>query len=121
MNFAPVYILSRLFFRAKDFFHHWYVDASRLFFHRFISYLENLDRTLAFRMTLKHLFEPLYKDYTIMGRILGPIFRFGRVLVGFVAYVFVGAIFLIFYLVWLLLPVALLAAIFNPEIFSKLS
>lgn len=71
-------------------------------------------------MTLKHLFEPLYKDYTIMGRILGPIFRLGRVLVGLVIYIVAGAIFLIFYLFWLLLPLALLAAVFNPEIFSKL-
>jgi hypothetical protein len=116
MNFSLVYIFSRLFFRIKDFFHHWYVDATRYFFHGFISFLENLDRTLAFRMTLRHLFEPLYKDYTIMGRILGPIFRFGRALVGFVVYVFVGAIFLTVYLLWLLLPVAALALAVKPTL-----
>lgn len=114
MNFSLVYIFSHLFFRVKDFFHHWYVDASRYFFHGFISFLENLDRTLAFRMTLRHIFEPLYKDYTIMGRILGPIFRFGRVIIGLVVYAVVGAAFLIFYLAWLLLPVAALTFAVKP-------
>ncbi len=116
MNFSLVYIFGRLFFRTKDFFHHWYVDASKHFFHSFISSLENLDRTLAFRMTLRHIWEPLYKDYTIMGRILGPIFRFGRVLVGFVVYAAVGIAFLIFYLAWLLLPVAALTFAVKPII-----
>jgi hypothetical protein len=114
MNFSVVYILSRFLFRIKDFFHHWYVDGSRYFFHGFISFLENLDRTLAFRMTLRHLFEPLYKDYTVMGRILGPIFRFGRVLVGLVVYVFAGAVFLSIYLFWLILPAVALALAIKP-------
>ncbi len=76
--------------------------------------MENLDRTLAFRMTIRHLFEPLYKDYTVMGRILGPIFRFGRAFVGFVVYVFVGAVSLVVYLFWLILPVGLLALAIKP-------
>jgi len=116
MNFSLVYIFGRLLFRIRDFFHHWYVDATKYFFHGFISFLENLDRTLAFRMTLRHIFEPLYKDYTIMGRILGPIFRFGRVLIGLVVYAVVGAIFLIFYLAWLLLPIAALTFAVKPAI-----
>lgn len=116
MNFSLVYIFGRLFFRIRDFFHHWYVDATRYFFHGFISFLENLDRTLAFRMTLRHIFEPLYKDYSIIGRIIGPIFRFGRVFVGLVVYVVVGAVFLIFYLSWLLLPVAALTFAVKPII-----
>ncbi len=120
MNFSPAYILGRFLWRIKDFFHHWYADATRYLFNRFISYLENLDRTFAFRMTIKHFFEPLYKDYTIMGRILGPIFRLGRSLVGLVVYIFVGALFLVFYLLWLLLPAALLAAVVRPDIISTL-
>ena len=114
MNFSLVYILSRFFFRIKDFFHHWYVDGSKYFFHGFISFLENLDRTLAFRMTLRHFFEPLNKDYTIMGRILGPIFRFGRAAVGLVVYACAGAVFLCVYLLWLIVPVALLALAIKP-------
>lgn len=114
MNFSIVYIFSRLLFRIKDFFHHWYADGSRSLFHSFVSYLESMDRTLAFRETLRHMFEPLYKDYTIMGRILGPIFRFGRVFVGFVAYVAVGVVFLIIYLAWLFLPIAILTFAARP-------
>lgn len=104
MNFALVYIVNRLVYRIKDFFHHWYVHASRTLGHAFISFLERLDRTFAVRITLGHFFEPLYKDYSIVGRILGVIFRSARVLIGGIVYLFFGIIFLGVYLAWLLIP-----------------
>ncbi len=75
--------------------------------HVFISFLERLDRTLAVKVTMRHFFEPLYKDYTILGRILGVIFRSGRVVVGGMVYLFFGIIFLAICLIWLLIPPAL--------------
>ncbi|MDO8504767.1 MAG: hypothetical protein Q7S36_02845 [Candidatus Liptonbacteria bacterium] len=114
MNFAPAYILKRFFFRISDFFHHWYVDATRFIFHYFISTLERMDQSLAFRMTLKHFFEPLYKDYTVIGRIVGLVFRSIRLGLGLVSYAVFGAIFLGFYLAWLLAPVAILAFAAKP-------
>ena len=108
MQFSLIYILHRFLYRLADFFHHWYVHGSRNLFHFFISRLEGLDRTFALRVTLRHLFEPLYKDYTIVGRILGAIFRSGRILIAFVFYLIIAAIFAVVYFVWLIIPPALL-------------
>lgn len=102
---APFYLIKRFIFRIGDFFHHWYVDASRWFFHACVSSLEHFDRTLAIRVTISHLFEPLYKDYTIMGRILGFIFRSGRIVIGSIFYIFLLLIYAVLYLAWLLVPV----------------
>ena len=108
MDFALVYILHRFLYRLWDFFHHWYVHGSRNIFHYFINFLENIDRTFALRVTLRYFFQPLYKDYTIVGRILGIIFRSGRVLIAFAFYLVIAAIFAIVYFAWLILPPALL-------------
>lgn len=104
MNFAFVYLVHRAVYRVGDFFHHWYIDASRYFAHGFITFLEGLDKTFAVRITLRYFFQPLYKDYTIVGRILGVVFRTWRLLLGILVYVFFGALFLIFYAVWFLVP-----------------
>jgi len=114
MDFSLTYIFYRLFFRIKDFFHHWYADGSRVIFHRFILVLERVDGVLAFRVTLKHIFEPLYGDYTVIGRIIGFIFRFLRLVVGLLLYCILGGIFLMFYLIWLMLPLVILALAVKP-------
>ncbi|RJQ29774.1 hypothetical protein C4571_00670 [Candidatus Parcubacteria bacterium] len=108
MNSALVYLVYRFFYRLGDFFHHWYADASRVILHRYVLLLEQLDRTFALRVTLKYFFQPLYKDYTVVGRILGIIFRSGRVLIGLAVYAVLTAILIVIYLVWLLVPLAIL-------------
>ncbi len=77
-----------------------------------MSVLEKADKSLAIRLTLKYFFQPLYKDYTIIGRILGVVFRSGRILIGGVCYLFLGLIFVVVYLIWVLIPpvIILLAA-----------
>ncbi len=108
MNFALVYLANRALYRVIDFFHHWYWDGSRNFARAFIAFLENLDRTFAVRLTFKFLFQPLYKDYSPVGRVLGVIFRSGRIATGLAVYVFFALIFFLLYLAWLLLPPALI-------------
>ena len=108
MNFALVYIFERFFYRIGDFFHVWYVHASRNMAHFFISCFEWLDQTFAVKITLRHFFEPLYKDYSILGRLLGVIFRTIRVLIGFFVYLLFAALFLLIYLIWLLIPPVLI-------------
>src|SRR3990167_2139634 len=111
MNFALVYVVQRLFSRVGDFFHHWYVDGSRGFFHAFITFLERLDRTFAVRITMRYFFSPLYKDYTAPGRILGVVFRSGRIVIGLAVYAAAACVFLVLYGAWLVLPALL---IFSP-------
>src|SRR3989338_325613 len=97
MNFSLIYLVNRFFYRLFDFFHHWYADGSRVFFHHFISFLERLDKKFAVKITLRYFFRPLCGDYTIVGRILGVIFRSGRILIGAALYLFFSAIFLVVY------------------------
>jgi hypothetical protein len=104
MDYAIVYLARRFVFRCVDFFHHWYLDGSRAFVGRFVQLLKDMDQTLAFRLTLKHFFEPLWKDYTVMGRILGFIFRSLRVALAFLIYPIFGLVFIVIYGIWLLVP-----------------
>lgn len=112
-DFALLYLFSRFLFRVKDFFHHWYVHGGTRIFKSFLSMFERIDRTVALRVTLAHFFEPLYKDYSFMGRVLGVIFRSARVAVGAVIYLFLVSLFLVLSLVWFLVPPALLLAVAN--------
>jgi hypothetical protein len=108
MDFAPVYLIQRFFYRFIDFFHHWYVDGSRAIGHQFIETLANIDRTVALKITLRYFFQPLYRDYSIIGRILGIIFRSGRVVVGVLFYLLITILFAIAYLAWLAVPAVIL-------------
>ena len=108
MDFSVIYLINRFFYRLFDFFHHWYVDGSRLFGRKFIGALTELDKTFAVRVTLKHFFEPLYKDYTIIGRIMGAIFRTFRVLIGAVIYLVVAVVAVALYIAWLAIPLVVL-------------
>jgi hypothetical protein len=108
MDFALFYVIQRFFYRIFDFFHHWYADGSRLIAHEFISTLESADQSLALRITLRHFFEPLYKDYSVIGRILGVVFRTGRVIVGAALYLFIAALFAAAYLIWIAIPAIIL-------------
>ncbi len=103
-----IYLGQRLWVLVSNFFYHWYVHGSRNIGHYFISFLERVDQSLAIRITLRHFFEPLYKDYTVIGRILGVFFRSGRILIGTVVYVFLGVLALGIFLAWLILPVLLI-------------
>lgn len=87
-----------------DFLRHWYVRSLKIYSNRVLNELEKLDKILAWKITLKNLFSPLYKDYTFIGYILGFVLRLGRLIVasGFYLVFFVSAFFL--YLLWLLIP-----------------
>lgn len=108
MSFAPIYLVERGLFRIYEFFRHWYADGSRFLAHVFISSLERLDRSFAVRITLRYFFEPLYKDYTVVGRILGVVFRSIRILLGTAVYLVCTVFFVAIYALWLALPLAVL-------------
>lgn len=66
--------------------------------------LEEIDYYLAWRETARHFFEPLYKDYSILGRLLGIIFRTMRLFVGSVVYSVLFVIIICVYFTWILIP-----------------
>ncbi len=108
MDFAPVYLMQRFFYRITDFFHHWYVDGSRAIGDRFMLTLEAADEIFAVKITLRHFFEPLYKDYSVIGRMFGVVLRTGRVIVGGVAYLLISVVFAVVYIIWLAIPAIIL-------------
>ncbi len=107
MDFAPIYLIQRFFYRIADFFHHWYVDGSRAIGNQFMVTLQATDQAFAIKITLRYFFQPLYKDYSVIGRILGIIFRTGRIIIGGVVYLLIVVAFAIVYIAWLALPVAI--------------
>lgn len=108
LSFAPAYLLYRLAYRIVAFLRHWYLDGSKAFGRRLMATLESLDRTFAVVINFRHLGEPLYGDYTFIGRLLGPLFRLQRVAMGLIIYLVIGVLFLAAYLLWLMLPVGML-------------
>ncbi|MGD1003025.1 MAG: hypothetical protein ABR884_00415 [Minisyncoccia bacterium] len=108
MDFSIVYLAWRLLYRFLDFFHHWYVDGSRAFGRRFMVTLTAADQSFAVAITLRHFFEPLYKDYSIVGRVLGIVFRSARVVIGGVCYLFLAVAFAIAYAIWLAIPAVII-------------
>jgi hypothetical protein len=108
MDFSVVYLARRFFYHFVDFFHHWYVDGSRAIGRRFMATLTVADQSFAVAITLRHFFEPLYKDYSIIGRMLGIVFRSVRVLIGGVFYLILSLLFAAAYLVWLAIPAVII-------------
>lgn len=107
-DISLVYIVRRFFFCIYNFFHHWYVDGSRAIGRRFMAAMTRADQTLAVAITLRHFFEPLYKDYSVVGRIMGIIFRTFRVIIGSAIYVVLAAAFAAVYIVWLAIPAVII-------------
>jgi hypothetical protein len=107
MDFAPVYLVQRLFFRIGSFFYHWYVGGSRVIGNKYMATLATMDESFAVGITLRHFSEPLYRDYSVIGRILGVVFRTGRILIGGIVYLFITIIFGVAYLAWLAVPALL--------------
>ncbi len=108
MDFSLTYLFGRFFYRIYAFFHHWYIDGSAAFGRRLMAALAAADRSFALRVTVRHFFEPLYKDYTIVGRILGVIFRTGRLALGAVVDFAIAGCFFIAYAIWIAVPFLIL-------------
>lgn len=112
MNVSIVYIIGRFFYRIADFLRHWYVKSAYMYYDFVIHALRGMDRTLAWGITAKNLFEPLFGDYSTVGHIMGFVFRFVRLIGATVVYAVVFAIAIGAYLVWLAIPPFLLFKIF---------
>jgi hypothetical protein len=105
MNSTIVYLFQRFFYRVFEFLRHWYVKSLFIYSHNVINFLERLDKNFAFKITLRHLFQPLYKDYSIIGYVLGFIFRTGRIIGASFIYVVLIAAAILIYVIWLAVPI----------------
>ena len=105
MSFSLVYLVHRFFYRIYQFLHHWYIGGFMWFVRHTIDLLEALDRFFAFRVTLRYWFKPLYQDYTVIGYLLGFIFRTGRLMFGGILYLLILFIAVLLYVIWAATPI----------------
>jgi hypothetical protein len=113
MNSAPVYLVERFFYRIRTFLEHWYVVSFRKYSDFVLNLLSQVDYYLAWKITLRYLFQPLYKDYSVLGYILGFIFRSVRLVAAAVVYLILFLIIVGIYLFWLLVPPLIIYLIFT--------
>lgn len=66
----------------------------------------------AIQIMIKHLFEPLYQDYTYSGRAIGFFIRSGRIVVGAMVELILILVLGFVWLVWILLPFIIVFKIF---------
>lgn len=107
-----VYLFNRFLERIWEFFRHWHIKSFFFYSHIVVSFLERLDGFFAFKITLRHLFKPLYGDYSVLGYILGFIFRIGRLIAGGLVYSAIIAAAAVLYLIWLTTPIYIIYRIF---------
>ena len=107
MNLSVVYLFKRLVFRVFEFLRHWYVRSARIYSDFILTRFERLDRRFAWKVTLKNLFQPLYKDYTIIGYVIGFLFRSVRLIIAGVVYIIFFLLAIFIYIVWLMIPIIL--------------
>lgn len=103
-SFALGYLAQRFVYRALDFLRHWYVKSVRIYWNSVFNWLQDIDRTLAWRITAQNLFAPLYGDFSVIGYVFGFLFRFVRLVVGGVIYLVLFALFIAAYVVWVAIP-----------------
>lgn len=98
---SPVQILKSL----RDFLYFWCIKNAKESLKKKMGFVKGIERDLGIIINLKMITQPIYGDYTLAGKLIGPILRLGRVLFGcllvFVAFVFT----IIIYAVYLLLPI----------------
>ena len=121
MDTFLIFVLNRFVFRISEFIRRWYLESARIYSHFIISLLENLDKIFALKITWRHFTEPLYQDRTVVGYILGFIFRFFRLLVGVIIYGILIFLAAIIFICWALLPFFIILKIAGYGISEKLN
>lgn len=116
MGAALTYVARRAVYRIAEFFRHWYVKSAKIYFNFVLERLERLDYFFAWRITARHLFQPLYRDYSVVGYILGFLFRSARLLAASAVYAALFALALGGYVAWLMFPPLLLILAFAPSL-----
>lgn len=104
MDIFLIYLFDRFIYRISHFMRHWYVDSFFTYSHFVISRLEDIDQTIALKVTWRNLFQPLYQERNIIGYALGFIFRSIRLIIGGVVYGSIIVVAAAIFLVWAGIP-----------------
>lgn len=101
-----------MFSLVINFFYGWYIDDTRNYWNWFAGYLRMLDRSIGLVGNLQNWTSPLFGDYSVIGRIVGPIMRTLRIFFGAVFYALMAIFFVAIYLFWIILPIAVIIMVF---------
>lgn len=86
----------------------YYVNQTKTVFAIFLGFFTYIADFFAIPIMIKHIWEPLYQDYTYSGRAIGFLIRSARIGLGFfVQFIFI-LIFGFLMLLWLLLPLVII-------------
>lgn len=106
-----VYLIRRFIYRILEFLRHWYLKSPKIYSNFVLERLERIDRTLAWRVNFKYLFQPLYGEYSVVGRVLSFFIRILRLIATSIIYLILFLVAILVYLIWLLIPVAILVSV----------
>jgi hypothetical protein len=109
---ALVYLIQRFFYRIIEFLRHWYIKSFRYYSNFCLNVFERLDRFFAWKITFRNILKPLYGDYSLIGYILGFVFRSIRFTLASLIYLFLFGVSVVAYLMWVFLPVVLVLKAF---------
>ncbi len=107
-------VLSSLWHCVVNFFVRWYGVQSQFFWGKVFEFFASLDQTFGIVVNARLILQPLYGDYSPIGRIIGPVFRLGRIVFGAMTYVVLFGVAAGVWLAWLAVPVLFILAIMVP-------
>lgn len=112
MDFAISFIIYRAMVRVGLFFKHWYISGFRQFISFFHQVVSGMEQMFAVRSMILFITQPIYGDYTVIGHIIGPIFRVIRIVVGVLIYIMFTLAWATVFFMWLAIPPVLIISTF---------
>jgi len=82
----------------------WYVKSSKEFWRQEIAFVRKVESDIGILVNLKLITQPIFGDYSAMGKIIGPIFRLCRVFIGSAIVIISLMVIIVSYVVWLIMP-----------------
>jgi len=107
------FIGQQIFHEIICFFRRWYLERSEWFWSAMFSFLAILDKNFAVAINARLWLQPLYGDYSPVGRILGPILRTIRIIFGSSVYAAVFVFAGLIWIAWLLFIPTIIFIIFR--------
>ena len=100
-----IYLGQRFVVNITHFIYDWYVGSFFLISRQALKIFGGFDKIFALRINFRNIFQPLYQDYSIIGHLLGLIFRLARVAVAVIFYLGLFLAAIAVYVIWISAPV----------------
>ena len=103
-DYALVYIFSSALASLYEFIYHWFIVGFYVWKHWTLNAVERSERIFSFRINLRYFGEPLFQDRTIVGYVLGFVFRTSWLIIGGFFYLFFWPLAFLGYVAWCAMP-----------------